>query len=107
MCIRDSFGGFFLNSDNTPVWLEWVPRISPFRYGLEALVWNEFDPDHREVLPLLGFSWGLWECIGLLAALGFAFRFLALFFLKVLVTRVQQTRLCPPNLQIYVCKETI
>lgn len=35
------FGGFFVNTDSVPDWLEWIKWISIFRYGLKALVINE------------------------------------------------------------------
>ena len=37
------FGGQFANSDNIQAWISWFQYISPIRYGLEALVVNEFD----------------------------------------------------------------
>ena len=37
------FGGQFANSKNIQAWISWFQYISPIRYGLEALVTNEFD----------------------------------------------------------------
>ena len=37
------FGGQFANSKNIQDWISWLQYISPIRYGLEALVVNEFD----------------------------------------------------------------
>lgn len=37
------FAGFYINSDNMPVYVKWIENISPFRYALEALLTNEFN----------------------------------------------------------------
>jgi hypothetical protein len=37
------FGGQFANPDNISDWISWFQYVSPIRYGLEALVVNEFD----------------------------------------------------------------
>ena len=37
------FGGQFANSGNIQAWISWFQYVSPVRYGLEALVRNEFD----------------------------------------------------------------
>ena len=37
------FGGQFANPDAIPKSIGWIQYISPIRYGLEALVENEFD----------------------------------------------------------------
>jgi ABC-type multidrug transport system permease subunit len=37
------FGGQFANPEAIPKWIGWIQYISPIRYGLEALVVNEFD----------------------------------------------------------------
>nr|AHK05663.1 ATP-binding cassette transporter sub-family G 125057 [Tigriopus japonicus] len=36
------FGGFFLNSDTVPVWLDWIQYISWFKYANEAFVVNQW-----------------------------------------------------------------
>ena len=37
------FSGFFVNTQDVPPWFIWIEAISPFRYGFEALIFNEFD----------------------------------------------------------------
>eukprot|EP00005_Dracoamoeba_jomungandri_P002507 CAMPEP_0174254988 /NCGR_PEP_ID=MMETSP0439-20130205/4318_1 /TAXON_ID=0 /ORGANISM="Stereomyxa ramosa, Strain Chinc5" /LENGTH=591 /DNA_ID=CAMNT_0015336919 /DNA_START=239 /DNA_END=2011 /DNA_ORIENTATION=- len=36
-------GGFFINDDSIPVWLQWAKYLSFFKYGFEILVLNEFE----------------------------------------------------------------
>eukprot|EP00173_Palmaria_palmata_P004296 Plantae.Rhodophyta-Palmaria_palmata.ctg555.p1 GENE.Plantae.Rhodophyta-Palmaria_palmata.ctg555~~Plantae.Rhodophyta-Palmaria_palmata.ctg555.p1 ORF type:complete len:384 (-),score=62.38 Plantae.Rhodophyta-Palmaria_palmata.ctg555:1248-2264(-) len=36
------FGGLYVNGDNVPRWLSWVPRISIIKHAFEALCVNEF-----------------------------------------------------------------
>ena len=36
------FGGVFTNSDTYYDWISWLQYISPIRYSLEALVYNEY-----------------------------------------------------------------
>ncbi|XP_059079534.1 protein white-like [Tigriopus californicus] len=52
------FGGFFLNSDTVPVWLDWIQYISWFKYANEAFVVNQWagvelscPPDQLVELP--------------------------------------------------------
>jgi len=37
------FSGFYVNSDSVRSWVKWLEYISPIRYALEALVYNEFE----------------------------------------------------------------
>lgn len=85
-----AFAGFFSNSGKLPVWITWVQYISPIRYGLEGIVTNEFDPENtgeNEFVKFLGYKMGLWRCLVMLAAMTIILRFIAMIFLKVLVTR--------------------
>ena len=86
------FGGFFANSSSYPDWVTWLQYISPIRYGLEALVLNEFE--HRKYAPgdknfaeYLGFDLGMWRCLVILAGMTIGLRLLAMIFLKLLVAR--------------------
>nr|ATB19625.1 putative ABCG7 [Callitropsis nootkatensis] len=36
------FGGYYVNSENTPVFFRWIPRISLIRWAFQALCINEF-----------------------------------------------------------------
>ena len=40
------FGGFFLNTNNIPVWIFWLKYFSLFKYGFEIAVLNEFKGLH-------------------------------------------------------------
>jgi hypothetical protein len=37
------YAGFFVSLNSLPGWIAWVQYISPFKYGFEMLVVNEFD----------------------------------------------------------------
>jgi len=37
------FSGFMVNTASLPVWLQWVPYISPIKYAFTGLVKNEFE----------------------------------------------------------------
>jgi ABC-type multidrug transport system permease subunit len=82
-------GGFFLNPESFPSYLNWLSYASPFKYTLEALVWNEFEGDYPFVIQRLGFTFGKWESIAVLALIGCILRFLALCFLKALAKNIQ------------------
>jgi len=77
-------GGFFLNPDSTPVYLDWLQRLSIFYWSFAGLVINEFrsgltlncDSDeltaqgtcpitdgNQEVYYLAFDSYQIWECI--------------------------------------------
>eukprot|EP00331_Platyophrya_macrostoma_P006837 CAMPEP_0176428008 /NCGR_PEP_ID=MMETSP0127-20121128/12909_1 /TAXON_ID=938130 /ORGANISM="Platyophrya macrostoma, Strain WH" /LENGTH=556 /DNA_ID=CAMNT_0017809639 /DNA_START=239 /DNA_END=1909 /DNA_ORIENTATION=- len=85
------FAGFYLNSDNMPVYVGWIQWISPFKYALEALVWNEYtdSPLGTATIDFLGMYLGIWKCAVILFFLGFGYRFLALLALKLLMKRMQ------------------
>lgn len=86
------FGGFVANSGTLPKWIEWVQYLSPIRYGLEALVRNEYQPmdipvNEPNPIVYLNFNIGKWRCVFMLAVLAIAFRILALVFLKIMVKK--------------------
>jgi len=37
------FSGFFSNAGSYPDWIGWIQYISPIKYSLEAMIWNQFD----------------------------------------------------------------
>ena len=87
------FSGFLINQANMPIWLTWLRFLSPFRYTIEAANRNEFDGstndfDGANPVTQLGFDIGLSNCVIIMACLGIFFRFLAGFFLKLLVRKV-------------------
>ena len=36
------FGGFYVNTDNIPVWISWINEISFFKWGFQAMAINEY-----------------------------------------------------------------
>ena len=48
------FGGFFLNKNDFPSWIGWIEWISPFKYALETLTYNEFEDYNPKVLDFIG-----------------------------------------------------
>jgi ABC-type transport system involved in multi-copper enzyme maturation permease subunit len=87
------FGGLISNLDSMYVWLSWIQYLSPIRYGFEIMIRNEFE-DRLETLPVdpiddLGMNIGLTNCVIVLIALAVGFRFLAYFFLKALINKVE------------------
>ncbi len=88
------FSGFFSNSGSYPVWIGWIQWISPIRYGLEGLVYNEFSTRHYgpydiNMIDFLSFKLGLSKCLIILAVISIFVRFLSLFFLKTLISKFQ------------------
>jgi len=87
------FGGYFVNLDDVYVWLRWLEYLSPIRYSTEALLRIEFEDNDRygKIAPYkrLNFNIGLGNCLIILAVLSVFFRFLALLFLKIPVSKVQ------------------
>ena len=37
------FGGFYINIESLPIWLQWVQYLSLMRFAFEGLAKNEFD----------------------------------------------------------------
>ena len=79
------FSGFYVNSDSVRSWVKWLEYISPIRYSLEALVYNEFQGTKYIPNPInfLNFEWGYWSCMLYLAIIGGGIRLLGFFALLV------------------------
>lgn len=75
-----TFSGFFKNRDDLPVWIGWLEYLSPNKYSFIGFMENEVIYKDS-FIDRLSFDIGKWEAIGILIALGMAFRLLALFFL--------------------------
>jgi ABC-type multidrug transport system permease subunit len=75
------FAGFYKNLNNLPVWIGWIQYINPLKYGFGAMVENQELYTNSSNIDLLNLNVGLWESIGIMFALGIAFRTLSLFFL--------------------------
>lgn len=88
------FGGFFSNSAQYPVWIGWLQYVSPIKYALEALVWNEFDgreygENDVRLVERLGFELGIGKCLAILAAFSVFLRIVSMICLKLLVSKFQ------------------
>jgi hypothetical protein len=88
------FSGFFSNAGSYPVWIGWFQYISPIKYALEALVYNEFDDRHYgpkdiNLVKFLGYELGIGKCLAILAGLTVFLRFLSMICLKLLVSKFQ------------------
>ena len=85
------FSGLFKNSGNLPDWIGWVQYISPIKYGFSAFLDNEVlyvDPSMSNIAKM-NFDVDLWPSIGILAALGIAFRLTSLLFLWLLRAKLE------------------
>ena len=86
------FGGVFTNVDTYPAWIRWLQYLSPIRYGLEALVYNEFE-DNPPESPLenpidsLNFKMGFVLCISILFVLTVVLRVISMIALRLLVSK--------------------
>ncbi|KAL9647271.1 hypothetical protein ABK040_012622 [Willaertia magna] len=97
------FGGFYKNVDNMPNFLIWIYWTSPFHFGYEAFVLNEFEGVTFECPPIPQFCTfptgsavienfamtgrlsNVWINLGFLLALAFVYRVLSYFGLRYLV----------------------
>ena len=87
-------GGFTSNVGTFPDWIMWFQYISPVRYGMEALVINEFGsreygPEDVDFLEFTGFNIGMWQCILLLVAIILVMRTISMVSLWGLVSKFQ------------------
>ena len=92
------FSGFFVNQSNIPIFLKPFQYISLFKYGMQALMINEYDGLELDCAkpgvtdpctPLEDYDSpeGLWLSIGLIYAVGFMFYSLAFLVLWLLSKR--------------------
>ena len=84
------FSGFYASSDSIPVWTRWIEYSSPFRYALEALIYNEYDgrgfvPDP---ITTFGYTFGYWLSVLLLFAVGIGFLIVAYSLLLIRAKRI-------------------
>lgn len=79
------FSGFFINRDTVPDWLGWIEWVSPFRYGLEGKLENEYTDSHLGTgeLDKYGLDLGLGLSAGLYLIVGLFIRSLGLISLKI------------------------
>lgn len=97
------FGGFYVNSNNIPIYYQWIHYISFFKYGYEILVKNEFTgltftckdsekngglcpiPNGETQIKLLGMEdVSIYQNFVIMLAMVLAYRVLAMFCLKFL-----------------------
>eukprot|EP00347_Sterkiella_histriomuscorum_P004140 403361602 len=92
--IVSMFGGFLANSSNYPDWIGWFQYLSPIRYGMEALVRNEFGQrtyqlNEVDFVQYLGYNVGFWQCLIILLFYVIFLRILAMICLKLLMKPIQ------------------
>lgn len=73
--------GYYINVKNIPFYIAWLQYFSPVRYGIEALMWNEYDYPGSKYgqapLDTYNYAWGFtWTTLGLIG-LTILFRFLS------------------------------
>lgn len=78
------FSGLFKNSGNLPDWIGWIQYLSPIKYTYSAFLQNEVLYAQDSLINQMNLDVSLWASIGILAALGLAFRLISLFFLWLL-----------------------
>eukprot|EP00347_Sterkiella_histriomuscorum_P021229 403334750 len=88
------FSGFFSNAGTYPDWIGWIQWISPIRYSLESLIWNEFGDrqyatDEINLVTYLSYELGIGKCLAILAGLSVFFRVLTGVSLKMLAGKFQ------------------
>ena len=82
------FGGLMSNNDAQFEWLAWIQYISPFKYGAEAIIYNELRYDKHNVrdglTKQIDYTLGLSKCIGIMCAMTVFLRVMAyLFFVRL------------------------
>ena len=89
------FGGMFTNLDSYHAWITWLQYLSPIRYGLEAIVRNEYedaDPTGEKTknpIETLSFDIGFMKCLIILLVLTIALRIVSMLGLRLLVSKFQ------------------
>ena len=96
-------GGFFTNSSALTDWLKYVEKISPLRYGFEAMSWNQWErhdgkalicdePDLTNPLQLeqcmpefLGFHYSYWTCIIVMAGMAVVLRLISIIAMTLVI----------------------
>lgn len=85
------FSGFYANAESIGAWISWVEWLSPFKHGLEALTYNQFETKHLIFSPMDKFNMkaGINQSILYLVILGMICRLLSFLFLKLSVRNLQ------------------
>lgn len=81
------FSGFFKNTGTLSSWIGWLQYISPLKYGFLTMTTNEVKY-RASMVDQLNYDVGFWPSIGILFGLSFGYRFVSLFFLWLLRTRI-------------------
>lgn len=53
------FAGFFKRKDDYASWIGWISYISPFTYGLEAVIRNEYRDFESDMNPIITFDYDI------------------------------------------------
>ena len=87
-------GGFVSSPKNQPDWISWFQYVSPIRYGMEALIINEFGsrdygPEDVDFVEFIGFELGFWQSIALLTSTIVVFRVVSMLTFYKMVRKFQ------------------
>ena len=102
-------GGFFTNSGKLAKWLKVVEKVSPLRYGFEALGWNYYGDAYKtgkvnctvfnpknpnyveECMPhFLGFKMSYWECLWIMIGMSIVLRIISVIGMKLVIGKFSQ-----------------
>lgn len=83
------FSGLFKNTGNLSSWIGWIQYISPIKYSFASFLENEVLYASKSNIANMNFDISLWAGVGILAALGIAFRLISLFFLWLLRAKLE------------------
>jgi ABC-type multidrug transport system permease subunit len=82
------FSGFYKNRKDLPVWIGWIEYLSPIKYSFVSLATNEYQGTTAPI-SLLNFDTSMWESIGILIALSLFARFVSIFVLWAMRSKLQ------------------
>ena len=93
------FGGLYSNFDQFPAYIGWLQYVSPFKYGFQAVIYNQLNgvvwfatyldtPITMYPLKMTGITMTSFESIGYLAAICVGFYSLGFIFLRLLSSKI-------------------
>ncbi|KAL4474986.1 hypothetical protein ABPG74_001682 [Tetrahymena malaccensis] len=87
------FGGYYKNQGDYASWIAWIQYLSPFKYSFAALAQNEYSYEGQgypqNPIQQMNFNLSMWESVGCLIGLSFAFTIIAFVMLSLLKKKVQ------------------
>ncbi|EAR86576.2 ABC-2 family transporter protein (macronuclear) [Tetrahymena thermophila SB210] len=87
------FGGYYKNQGDYASWIGWIQYLSPFKYSFSAVAQNEYSYEGQgypqNPIHQLNFDLSMWESVGCLIVLSFAYTIVAFVLLSLLKQKVQ------------------